>query len=305
LRDQRALLVDQMSRLANVTVTEQHVNGIDRFIVHINGHEIVSHDMVDNIRAVRRDVPLGPFDADGLYDIVFSSGRPFNMYSQSLSGELRGLIDVRDGNSMRNPAGQVIGPADFKGIPYYKERLNHLVQIMSNAFNFGEDRLGNPIVGVIGHTTVGTGIPLFVDDNNGTADINIFNFQINPLINEDHSLLMTHDGHELDESGANVLLGFMTIREYPSLFREGTVNDFITAVQAELGMDIKDATSFVESQSDVMMIIQNQRLSVKGVDMDEEMTNVIFFQHHFQAASRLITIINEIYDNMINRMGVR
>jgi flagellar hook-associated protein 1 FlgK len=51
------------------------------------------------------------------------------------------------------------------------------------------------------------------------------------------------------------------------------------------------------------MQTHNQRLSVKGVDINEEMMDLVRFQTMFQAASRLINVIDSIYDTMINRMG--
>lgn len=106
------------------------------------------------------------------------------------------------------------------------------------------------------------------------------------------------------ESANDLLRGFVEIRNHPSLFREGTINDFINTIMSEIAMDLREARTFSESQSTVMEVIDNQRIQVKGVNMDEEMVNLVFFQHHFMASSRLITVINEIYDNMINRMGV-
>jgi flagellar hook-associated protein 1 FlgK len=47
----------------------------------------------------------------------------------------------------------------------------------------------------------------------------------------------------------------------------------------------------------------NQRLSIKGVDINEEMMDLVRFQTMFQAASRLINVIDSIYDTLINRLG--
>ena len=348
LRDQRALLIDQLSALVNVTVSESTVNGQERLSIHIDGQQFVSHTNKSSLAVVRRETPLHPLDVGGLYDITIG-GRPFNKDSATLTGELRGLLEVRDGNSQRNPDGTLVNSGNgfngipFKGIPYYISRLNHLVQTVANAFNFGTDAHGDPIPGnidangnPIGHVGgfrpdgTPSGIPLFTwntsmdprpvgwDDPShpnydpsladplNTNNINIFNFTINPDILNNQNLLATsmQSSGSGGQSDASLINAFVAIRNHPSLFREGTINDFITSVVSELAMDLQDAVNFERSQSEVMGIVQNQRLQVKGVDMEEETFNMIFFQHHFQAASRLITSINEIYDNLINRMGV-
>jgi flagellar hook-associated protein 1 FlgK len=46
------------------------------------------------------------------------------------------------------------------------------------------------------------------------------------------------------------------------------------------------------------------RESVAGVNIDEEMTNMLSFQHAYAAAGRLVTAIDETLDVLINRTGV-
>lgn len=43
---------------------------------------------------------------------------------------------------------------------------------------------------------------------------------------------------------------------------------------------------------------------VAGVSLDEEMTNLIRFQHAYNAAARVITAMDEAVDTIINRMGL-
>ena len=375
LRDRRATLIDELSGLVNIDVTETHVNGRDRFIIHIDGQQFINDDIVQSLSLSQR--PTGderfPTDAPNLYNI-YIGGRPFRMESRTLTGELRGLLDSRDGNATRHPeghpqAGQPVGDHlrpgvqgnAFRGIPYYLERLNQLVRTISDAFNLGLDANGDPIPGKMGHMNgfqhngaTANNIPLFVGNPlpDGVADapvpnpaltpapdggpvgdefladgttpnpnygmlaeipanayrgnINVFNFSINPEILANHLLLNTA-GQAVNTGGNSdnsLVLAMAELANFESLFREGTINDFINAVTGELAMDLRDAVTFTESQTKTMEVIQNQRISVKGVEMNEEMTNLIFFQHHFQASSRLISAMNDIYDTMINRMGV-
>jgi flagellar hook-associated protein 1 FlgK len=45
------------------------------------------------------------------------------------------------------------------------------------------------------------------------------------------------------------------------------------------------------------------RESVAGVNIDEEMTNMLSYQHAYSAAGRLVTAIDEMLDVLINRTG--
>ena len=44
-------------------------------------------------------------------------------------------------------------------------------------------------------------------------------------------------------------------------------------------------------------------LDESGVNLDEELANMIKFQHGYAAASRFITAVDEMLDVIINRMG--
>jgi flagellar hook-associated protein 1 FlgK len=50
--------------------------------------------------------------------------------------------------------------------------------------------------------------------------------------------------------------------------------------------------------------VDASRESVSGVNIDEEMTNMLAFQHGYQAAGRLVTAIDEMLDTLINRTGL-
>ncbi|MDA6963101.1 hypothetical protein OSM87_25875, partial [Escherichia coli] len=50
--------------------------------------------------------------------------------------------------------------------------------------------------------------------------------------------------------------------------------------------------------------VEQNRQSVSAVSLDEEMTNMIKFQHAYNASARNITVVDEMLDKIINGMGV-
>ena len=46
-----------------------------------------------------------------------------------------------------------------------------------------------------------------------------------------------------------------------------------------------------------------RRDQVSGVSMDEEMSNMLRFQHAYNASARVMTTMDEMLDTLINRMG--
>ena len=71
-----------------------------------------------------------------------------------------------------------------------------------------------------------------------------------------------------------------------------------------LGVEASVATSNLQTQLVVSSQVDASRESVAGVNLDEEMTNMLQFQHAYSAAARMITTIDETLDVLINRMGV-
>ena len=113
LRDKRNLLIDQLSEIVDVKVTEVPIytteggteeSGIYRYIVDIaGGQNLVNSYEYSTVECVARsgDEKVNQSDADGLYDIYLND-LPLNLYGGSLGGQLKGLIEVRDGNNGEN-----------------------------------------------------------------------------------------------------------------------------------------------------------------------------------------------------------
>lgn len=119
LRDRRALLVDQLSEIVDVDVTEvpiidannpERTTGSNRFMIKIAGGQfLVDGTEYNGLECVARESyeRVNQTDVDGLYDVYWANGQKFNLYNQSLGGALRGLMEIRDGNNSENFRGVV------------------------------------------------------------------------------------------------------------------------------------------------------------------------------------------------------
>jgi flagellar hook-associated protein 1 FlgK len=72
----------------------------------------------------------------------------------------------------------------------------------------------------------------------------------------------------------------------------------------ELGVRTAVATRNQDIQAVITTQVDAARESVAGVNIDEEMTNMLSFQHAYSAASRMVTAIDETLDVLINRTGL-
>lgn len=72
-----------------------------------------------------------------------------------------------------------------------------------------------------------------------------------------------------------------------------------------LGAESQSATRSVANFEATLQATENRRQSVTGVSLDEEMANLVKFQHSYSAAARLISATDQMLDTIINRMAAR
>lgn len=112
LRDERNLLIDELSEIASISITEKRADdmaGTTSFIVKIDGQTLVDGITYQTLKAVPREEKINQNDVDGLYDIFWENGQSFNTNSATLGGALQALFEVRDGNNGENLKGTVDG----------------------------------------------------------------------------------------------------------------------------------------------------------------------------------------------------
>ena len=80
----------------------------------------------------------------------------------------------------------------------------------------------------------------------------------------------------------------------------GAYNNMITSV----GIIKQQADNVVASQAEVLGFLEDRRGSISGVNMNEEVVDMMKFQSAFQANARIISVIDEMLDTLINRTGV-
>ncbi|MEF3330889.1 MULTISPECIES: flagellar hook-associated protein FlgK [Oceanobacillus] len=83
-----------------------------------------------------------------------------------------------------------------------------------------------------------------------------------------------------------------------------SVNGYLESIIGEVGVDANHAITMLDNTATLQHQVNNQRQSISAVSLDEEMTNMIKFQHAYNAAARGMTAMDELIDTIINRMGL-
>lgn len=102
------------------------------------------------------------------------------------------------------------------------------------------------------------------------------------------------------------IMNLISSSRYETLLADGKESfyEFMTGIIAELGVESETASNLKSNTELLRSEIDQSRESVKGVSLDEEMTNMIKYQHAFNAAARVITTIDEMIGRVIDNMGV-
>lgn len=204
----------------------------------------------------------------GQTDILSSDGR--NITSGITGGSLGGLIQARD-----------------QSIPQLTSQLDMLASGIATAVN-NTQAAGTDLNGAAGQNffTMPTGVP-------GTAQ----NIQMN--LTDPSQIAASLNG----STGDNANMVAMSQLQNQNIVNGDTPLDFYSNSVAQLGSEIQQATTQGTTQDSVVQQLQAQRQNVSGVSLDEEAANLIQFQRAYQAAARIVNVVDEMTQTAIN-LGV-
>lgn len=350
VRDQRNLILDELSKLVDVDYYEESAtpDAPGRLHVVLGGHELVNHFRASSLVTSPRTTKLNETDADYLFDIKWDDGDPLNI----TDGSLKGLMTIRDNST-----------GDLKGIPYYVQKLNDFVDTLSSEMNrihsdgFGLDgTTGHEFFTIDGMTTSEFHNYLKTEGLNGGAGINVTSsvldgtagldedaklakmkenmdkviannpqyagktikkvgaeflvvdkieakdLSINKDLEDLNKLAASSDSSDIP-GGAGTMLKMVATRNDTQLYAWGSPEDFVKSLVSNLGVDAGEAKRIKENQEIMTNYFQGQRESTSGVSIDEEMTSMIKFQNAYNASARILNVMNEMLDLLVNRLG--
>ena len=226
---------------------------------------------------------------------------------------------------------------DYKGVPYYMEQMNEFLRTYAKKFNeihkSGVDLNGTAGLDFFTASNKVTGkeykFGVYGEDGGTGYDPYAFNSQTGEFAVEDVSTVYSSYYHITAENicindmiqhdprmfaaASDIVNGvgnydkaeeLMELKKDTTMFKQGKPAAFLQTLVAEVGIDTKAALNFEQSQKNLVNSIDNQRLSVAGVDSEEEAMNLMRYQQAYNLSAQVISIMNQIYDKLINYMGV-
>jgi flagellar hook-associated protein 1 FlgK len=132
--------------------------------------------------------------------------------------------------------------------------------------------------------------------------------EVNPALVKDPSAVAAgfgENGRAANPGNGEAAAAVALLRYAPVMVgRLGTFDDYFADAVGRIGLLGEQSERQLKTENDKMNHLSDMRESNSGVNVDEELSNMIKYQHGYAAAARFITTINSMLDTLINRMGV-
>lgn len=333
LRDHRDLLVDELSKLVSVRVietkdpafTDRNVNNYKVVIGNENSTE--NNTLVDDsaLRLLEEPPPQKVIDGYNSSLVVWSDDpTPVKKVLDlgSKLGMLSANIELRDND-----------------IPKFGEQFDKLAQGIASAvnalhqtgqgltaegevgINFFTDGLDTPVLNsqglpIVTASTITLNLEIEDDLNRiATGTIPLDNSIIPPThaLDADGNPLVTVGEGSIARAVSSLSSGWSALKSLIASGKFGAVDqppvsgasfgDSYGSNVAQIGVKVQQANRMKAEQDVLVMGVTNQRESYSGVSLDEEMTNLVKFQKSYASAARMVTMMDDMLDTIVNRMG--
>lgn len=306
LYDSRNNLIDELSKYIDIEVKEEpyelgpmqtvtkysvKLKGTDPSLDLINHNDIMRIELAGDIETGGISINAVSYDKDS-GDIIDTTDITIGIKS----GQIHGYLQFLNGSGD-------FGTTSFenKGVIHYKEMLNTLASTFANELNN------------INTDSDGNNHPLF--DSTDGLPIKAYNIKISDdwYNTSDSYIINTTKETVGDNSGANDnLMRFVAKFEEGIEFKtedgkdlfKGTLQQFTNFTSVQVGTQVLRARSAREAYAETTGQIEYARSSISSVDLNEEGVNILTYSKSYNAAARVMTVMDEMLDNLINRMGV-
>lgn len=269
LLDQRDLLLKGLSGIAGFEADFSDKYGRVKIIV--DGQEVLDTEGVQYTIYVK-DIIDGDPTSGKTGDIQLKSTKTTDSIDHiPLSGRIAGYKDA-----LAEIEEQIVG-------------LNDFAKILANTINSV-------------HRTGDSEQEVFTwEDDNVSASI-----QVNKELDIDNNKVNAGTGDNPAEGDGSLALKIAGLRNEKVVFLNGdnTIEGAYNMMVTNIGISKQQSDNMVANQEVLLNQLVMRRESTAGVNIDEEVTDLIKFQKSYEANARVIQVLAEMLDVLINRTGV-
>lgn len=301
-----------------LTVTETNCNDVQ--VLNIPAHD---GEITINNRVYAYDNFEVKVDADGNFTYEFTLKDKMPVADAK-------VLNIAVANGYTANVGTQV---DSRGVPFYMAQLNEFVRTFAQEFNRvqnqGYDLNDNQGIDFFNATVNATGENYIFQESTDGKDASFtseavknaegsytgsyyymtaLNFSVTRAVTDDPGLLACKAKENPDDNVGNDngdnLQRLTEIKDNSKMFVHGAPDSFIQSMTALLGVDSQKAITMEKSQSNLLYAIDTNRKSVSGVDEDEEGSDLITFQNMLMNQYKVLNVLNEVLDKLINETGV-
>jgi flagellar hook-associated protein 1 FlgK len=311
LYDQRDNLIDKLSSFVNIKVTYQSAGGnsvsIAEGVAQIDLMDASGTTVIDNlVDATSKtfdEIAITDSDSDGNYDQFSIGGTINDLSALNTNGKLMSLIHSAGYQDNSASAG--------KGL--YTDMIHKLDEMafaFANSFNTVH-AAGYSIADINSGTkspqnffSFGTAAPTAANTTGAAKALKLDQSIYDSLDNIAAATLVPPAINASIGDGSNALLlanvksNQMTIDGNTT-----TIQSYYESAIGGMAVDAQEANRLAANYEVLMGSVNERRMSVSAVSLDEEMVNMVKFQHAYNAAARNITVVDEMLDKIINGLG--
>ncbi len=307
LEDQRGVLLDKLSVLVSIDVSETtvatSVNGdkVTTLTISIAGGTLVSGGTA---RTLECNQITGSSDSsqNGMYEVCWSDTQKTVSPDD---GQLGALLELRDGTGENS---------EYKGILYYMNQLDDFAQTFAEAFNEGTASYSGHADGYGSDDS--TGVRFFSYDETVSPDstatasdlttfyshITAASISLSSDVLDDVAKIAAASAADEAENSENVsdLIDLCASNE---MFAGTSAEDAMNSIVATLGTSSSYAATQSERHDSILSTIESLRSSISGVSTNEEATNLVLYQQAYAASAKAVSMWQEIYDEMLGMVN--
>ena len=325
LMDRQNLLLDELSKYTNISVSQNPDKTVNVSFVNADSTET---QVVNGADTSSKVATLSNKDANNkdtttltLTTYTKQSNGTFKASVpaafSSKSGTLKSYVDVLTGNGAKATAA---GEGTTQGVPYYRTMLDSfakkLVEVANKAIPTDKDNLTTYKTLLDAKAADGTVAPVTAANisisSEWAKDSSYFIFNKNDNVEDYAQLLLTKisgKGDEKFQFGAftkdSNSDGTLDAYDDSSETFTGNFENYVTNMVGKIGTDVSANTNSYTAKKAVADDFLSQRESNSGVQRDEETANMLVYQKAYQASARIMSVMDNLLDTLINDLGAK
>jgi flagellar hook-associated protein 1 FlgK len=276
-------LYSALQQLSNLTTVNVHMELNGTATVLMNGQvPLVIGDTQTQLQ-VAYPSSASPAIAGGMPTAHIETSRGQDVTNLSSGGQLGGLLQVRN-----STLPSLIGDENQQG------SINQLAQGLADRVNSiltaGQVSAGPPAV---------AGAPLFSYDANNPSAI-ASSMTLDPNITASGLAAIQPGPPAVANGTASQLAGLRSPSSSADMINGFSYSGFYASIATDIGTQASNASDAQSTQTDLFNQADNLRTQISGVSLDDQAAQLLQFQQAYQASSKMITVVNEMMQTLMD-----